>query len=71
MITTFVERWRLETHTFHMPWGECTITLQDVVYHFGLRADGDLVSGCFRDFQAHYHTGAWELVERLLGAGKR
>ncbi|XP_057740615.1 serine/threonine-protein phosphatase 7 long form homolog [Arachis stenosperma] len=68
MITTFVERWRPETHTFHMPWGECTITLQDVAYHLGLRTDGDPVGGCFRDFQAHYHTRAWEMVERLLGA---
>ncbi|QHN79316.1 uncharacterized protein DS421_19g669020 [Arachis hypogaea] len=68
MITAFVERWRPETHTFYMPWGECTITLQDVVYHLGLRADGDPVGGCFRDFQAHYHTEAWELVECLLGA---
>ncbi|RYQ82471.1 hypothetical protein Ahy_B10g101057 [Arachis hypogaea] len=68
IIIAFVERWRLETHTFHMPWGECTITLQDVAYHLGLRADGNPVGGCFRDFQTWYHTGAWGLVERLLGS---
>ncbi|QHO48546.1 uncharacterized protein DS421_1g06350 [Arachis hypogaea] len=68
IITAFVERWRPKTHTFLMSWSKCTITLQDVAYHLGMRVNGEPVGSCFRDFQTWYHTGAWELVECLLGA---
>jgi len=35
MVTTLCERWRTETHTFHMPLGETTITLKDVSLQLG------------------------------------
>ena len=38
-------RWRLETHTFHLPCGEMTMTMQDMKGIFGLQLGGLLVIG--------------------------
>ncbi|CAI0446100.1 unnamed protein product, partial [Linum tenue] len=43
LITALVERWRPETSTFHMPFGEVTITLENVATLTGLAIDGDAV----------------------------
>ncbi|RYR31296.1 hypothetical protein Ahy_B01g056098 [Arachis hypogaea] len=57
LIKASVKRWHAETHAFHLPWGEVTITLQDVEYHLRLRVHGTLLG-----------TEMWQLVEQLLGA---
>nr|XP_017248603.1 PREDICTED: serine/threonine-protein phosphatase 7 long form homolog [Daucus carota subsp. sativus] len=43
LLGALVERWRPETHSFHLPMGECTITLQDVGVLLGLPIDGEPV----------------------------
>ncbi|KAF1895007.1 hypothetical protein Lal_00022503, partial [Lupinus albus] len=45
LITAIVERWRPETHTFHLPCGECTITLEDVSLQLGLNVNGRPITG--------------------------
>ncbi|RYR59165.1 hypothetical protein Ahy_A05g024999 isoform B [Arachis hypogaea] len=69
LVSAIVERWRPETHTFHMPFGECTVTLQDVAFQLGLPVDGEAVSGCLGEFDTYIEGGrpAWEWFQDLFG----
>ncbi|RYR02458.1 hypothetical protein Ahy_B06g081251 isoform D [Arachis hypogaea] len=45
LLAALVERWRPKTHTFVLPVGEVTVTLEDVAHIFGLPIDGEPMSG--------------------------
>src|SRR5207237_2030689 len=70
LLTALVDRWRPETHTFHLPCGEIASTLQDVAYLLGLPLVGEAVGPrvvpptWLDDLEAHFAD-----VARLEVAG--
>jgi hypothetical protein len=57
-ITTMVDRWRPETHSFHLPCGEMTMTLEDVAMILELPIKG-------RPITNRVESSTWR--ERVVG----
>ena len=63
LVNALIDRWRPETHIFHLPCGECTVTLKDVVILLGLCIHGLPVIG-----STNPSTSALQdMCEELLG----
>ncbi|RYR48562.1 hypothetical protein Ahy_A07g034597 isoform A [Arachis hypogaea] len=45
LLSALVERWRPETHTFHLSVGEMSVTLEDITHILGLTINRDPVIG--------------------------
>jgi hypothetical protein len=44
LLSAGVDRWRPETHSFHLPCGEMIVLMKDVGYILGLRLEGPVVT---------------------------
>lgn len=63
LVTTLVERWRPETHSFYFSGGTIIVTLQDMAVITGLSVDEDLITGV--EGTVEYYTS---LCLDLLGS---
>lgn len=70
LIAALVERWRLEMHSFHLPHGEITITLQDMEVIIGVPIEGLLVEGKTKlewgDLCEKHGYAVWDKVKTML-----
>lgn len=61
LLTVMVDRWRPKTHTFHLPFGDMSITMQDVAMILGLPREGHPVTGII-------HNENWrDMVQMHIG----
>ncbi|MBA0662548.1 hypothetical protein Goklo_006646, partial [Gossypium klotzschianum] len=69
LTSTLVERWRPETHTFHLPCSECTITLQNVQLQLDLPVDGPVItrSVVIGDWSGIYKKLLGRVLETFFG----
>ena len=65
LILALVEQWQSETHTFHLPHDEMSITLKDVEVIFGFPIDSEVLVGLTTMVDGNWR----QLCMELLGFG--
>ncbi|KAK5793249.1 hypothetical protein PVK06_034389 [Gossypium arboreum] len=68
LISALVEQWCPETHTFHLPCVECTITLKDFALQLGLPIGENAITGV--SLISRPATLCYELLGRSPSEGK-
>ncbi|KAK9088474.1 hypothetical protein Scep_027556 [Stephania cephalantha] len=68
VISAFVERWQPKTNTFHLPFGEMSISLEDVSMLLKIPITGKVVAvENFARYTGESRSNAIKLVSKLLG----
>ncbi|KAK9158059.1 hypothetical protein Scep_004633 [Stephania cephalantha] len=68
LISAFVERWQPETNTFHLPFGEMSISLEDVSFLLKIPVTGKVVEvENFARYTEESRSDAIKMVSNLLG----
>lgn len=70
LINAFVERFYPETNTFHLPFGELGITLDEVVHITGLPLEGRAVTGSLGGSRGIGVEDVYKLLEDCLGVDR-
>ncbi|KAK9107289.1 hypothetical protein Syun_023300 [Stephania yunnanensis] len=68
VVSSFMECWHPETNTFHLPFGEMSISLEDVSILLKIPVMGKVVVvGNFARYTEESHSDAIKMVSKLLG----
>ncbi|MFQ6624160.1 hypothetical protein Gotur_003471 [Gossypium turneri] len=69
LISALIERWRAEAHRFNLPYGECTIILEDVQLQLRLLVDGSALTGSVQsaDWGAIYYDLLGAIPNNIYG----
>ncbi|KAI3884734.1 hypothetical protein MKW92_039504 [Papaver armeniacum] len=70
LINAFRERWYPETNTYHLPFGEMTVTIEDVERITRLDPKGEVVEGVFGAKTMTWDY-TYDLIKRTLGKIKK
>lgn len=71
LINAFIERFYPETNTFHLPFGEMGITIDEVFHITGLPVDGKAVTGPLGGSRGISDDNVYDLLDKCLGVDEK